>query len=198
MLSKSMNSIESGLSLANSSWTVLPGHAKLYLEQNIDETRDMKKLILMAGVAGSGKSTRSHRYAKEHPNTYIIDTDDTRKSMTGSYLVFTDPVSLAWDEMIRQANEILAREQECTVILDSTFLTDERRLYFLSRLHGYDYLELCMVKFHDYSVVYQNNKARQKEKWVPEEVIDRMIREYTDPSPEVAKLFDKVTVEYWN
>lgn len=158
----------------------------------------MKKLILMAGVAGSGKSTWSRRYAEEHPNTYIIDTDETRKSITGSYLSFPEPVSLSWDEMIRQANEILAREEECTVIIDSTFLTDKRRMYFISRLKGYDYLEHYMVKFHDYSVVYQNNKSRKKEKWVPEEVIDRMIAEYASPSPEVEKLFNKITIEYWN
>ena len=158
----------------------------------------MKKLILMAGVAGSGKSTWSRAYAQSHPNTYIIDTDDTRKSITGSYLVFTEPVSLAWDEMIRKANEILAREEDCTVIIDSTFLNDERRLYFLDRLKGYDYLEHYMVKFHDYSVVYRNNKSRPKEKWVPEEVIDKMIKSYVHPSPEVERLFDKIVIEYWN
>ena len=158
----------------------------------------MKKLILMAGVAGSGKSTWSRAYAKEHPNTFVIDTDDTRKSLTGSYLVFTDPVTLSYDEMIRQANEILAREEECTVIIDSTFLTDERRLYFLSRLKGYDRLEHFMVKFHDYSVVFEHNKSRQKDKWVPDEVIEKMIQRYENPSPEVEKLFDKITIEYWN
>lgn len=158
----------------------------------------MRKLILMAGVPGTGKSTWAKKYASTHPNTYIIDTDEVRKSLTGSYLVFTEPVSLAWDEMIRQANEILARESECTIIIDSTFLTDHRRLYYLDRLKGYDYLEHFMVKFHDYSVVYQNNKARVKEKWVPEEVIDRMIAEYENPSKEVERLFNKITIEYWN
>ena len=158
----------------------------------------MKKLILMAGVAGSGKSTWSHAYAEKHPNTHIIDTDAVRKSITGSFLVFPEPVSKSWDEMIRQANEIFASEEECTVIIDSTFLTDERRLYFLDRLKGYDYLEHFMVKFHDYSAVYHNNKDRPREKWVPDEVIDRMIAQYQNPSPEVERLFNKITIEYWN
>ena len=152
----------------------------------------------MAGVPGSGKSTWAKAYAAAHPNTYVIDTDETRKRLTGSYLIFTEPVSLAWDEMIREANEILAREEECTVIIDSTFLTDHRRLYYLDRLHGYDRLEHFMVKFHDYSVCYKRNKERIEEKWVPEEVIDKMIAEYVNPSPEVERLFDKITIEYWN
>lgn len=152
----------------------------------------------MAGVPGTGKSTWAKKYAKDHPNTFIIDTDETRKGITGSYKVFPDPVSISWDEMIRQANEILEREKDCQVIIDSTFLTDERRLYFLSRLKGYDRLEHFMVKFHDYSVVFENNKNRPQEKWVPEGHIQKMIDSYQDPSPEVAKLFDKITVEYWN
>ena len=41
----------------------------------------MKTLILMAGVPGTGKSTWAKRYAVEHPNTFIIDTDETRKSI---------------------------------------------------------------------------------------------------------------------
>ena len=55
-----------------------------------------------------------------------------------------------------------------------------------------------MVKFHDYSVVYKNNKNRVQEKWVPEDVIDDMIKRYKNPSPEVERLFDKITIEYWN
>lgn len=158
----------------------------------------MKKLILMAGVPGTGKSHWAKRYAQEHPNTYVIDTDETRKRLTGSYLIFTKPVSIAWDEMIREANEIFEKEDECTVIIDSTFLDDERRIYYLDRLKGYDYLEHFMVKFHDYSIVYKNNKNRIQEKWVPEDVIDDMIKRYKNPSPEVEKLFDRITIEYWN
>lgn len=158
----------------------------------------MKKVILMAGVPGSGKSSWVRKYTKTHPNTFVIDTDEVRKSLTGSYQVFTNPVSLAWDEMIRQANEILVKEEDCTVIIDSTFLTDERRIYYISRLHGYDYLEHFMIKYHDYSIVYTHNKMRRMEKWVPEEEIDKMVKEYVNPSPEVEKLFNKITIVYWN
>ena len=160
--------------------------------------RRMRTLILMAGVPGSGKSSWAKRYAAAHPNSHVVDTDEVRRSITGDYRKFTEPVSLAWDEMIRQANELLAKYEDVTVIIDSTFLTDERRLYFLSRLKGYDHLEHFMVKFHDYSVVFEHNKSRQKDKWVPDEVIEKMIQRYENPSPEVEKLFDKITIEYWN
>ena len=158
----------------------------------------MRKLILMAGVPGTGKSSWAYAYAKEHPNTFVVDTDETRKEITGSYKIFTKPVSIAHDAMIAKANKYLSENEDCTVIIDSTFLDDERRTYFLDRLKGYDFLEHVMIKFHDYSIVYRRNKERKKEKWVPEEVIDAMIAKYKDPSPEVAKRFDKITVEYWN
>ena len=158
----------------------------------------MKKLILMAGVPGTGKSSWAFSYRDSHPNTFIVDTDETRKEITGSYKIFTEPLTIAHDAMIRKANAYLKENEDCTVIIDSTFLDDERRTYFLDRLEGYDYLEHVMIKFHDYSVVYKRNRERPKEKWVPDEVIDAMIARYKDPSDEVAKRFDKITVEYWN
>ena len=158
----------------------------------------MRKLILMAGVPGTGKSRWARAYAAEHPHTFVVDTDETRKEITGSYQKFTEPVSIAHDAMIAKANAYLAENENCTVIIDSTFLNDERRLYFLDRLKGYDYVEHLMIKFHDYSVVYKRNKERVQEKWVPEDVITAMIAKYKDPSPEVAARFNKITIEYWN
>ncbi len=158
----------------------------------------MKTVILMAGVPGTGKSRWAREYAASHPNTYVVDTDETRKEITGSYQIFTDPVSIAHDAMIKKANDYLASHDDCTVIIDSTFTHDQRRLYFLDRLKGYDRIEHLLIKFHDYSIVYKRNKERPQEKWVPEYVIDDMIAKYKDPSPEVAKRFDKITIEYWN
>lgn len=160
--------------------------------------RRMRTLILMAGVPGSGKSSWAKRYAAAHPNTYIVDTDEVRKSITGDYRVFTEPVSLAWDEMIRQANELLAEHEDVTVIIDSTFLDDERRLYYLDRVKGYDKLIHHMVKYHDYSEVFIRNKERPVDKWVPEDVIRKMIDRYKDPSPEVAAKFDEIVVDYFD
>jgi hypothetical protein len=37
---------------------------------------------------------------------------------------------------------------------------------------------------------------RVKEKWVPEDVMKKQLASYVDPSPEVAKRFDEITVSY--
>lgn len=130
----------------------------------------MKNLILMAGIPGSGKSTWCAEYKKTHKNVFIIDTDETRKQITGSYLIFPDRMEVIYDEMIRQSNEIFAKYDDCTVIEDSIFLEDYRRKYYMDRLKWYDHSTLFMIKMHDYSICYKRNKMRIKDKWVPDEV----------------------------
>jgi predicted kinase len=159
----------------------------------------MKTCILMAGIPGSGKSTWARAYAKAHPNTVVVDTDETRKKITGSYLVFPPHMGIIFDQMIKEANEALKTLPDpCTVIVDSTFLEDGRRTYYLDRLKGYDKIILHMIKMHDYSICFKQNKMRVKDKWVPEEVMQKQLASYVDPSPEVAKRFDEISVSWGN
>ena len=160
----------------------------------------MHTLILMAGIPGSGKSTWCKSYQASHENVFIIDTDETRKKITGSYLVFPPHMETIYDEMIKETNEIFEqyKDKECTVIEDSIFLEDYRRTYYMERIKGYDKAILFMIKMHDYSLCYKQNKMRVKEKWVPEDVMDNMIKTYVDPSPKVAAYFDEIKVEWWN
>jgi predicted kinase len=159
----------------------------------------MKTLIMLAGIPGSGKSTWAKAYAQSHPHTFIIDTDETRKKITGSYLIFPEKMEIIFDAMIQEANALFATEAgDCTVIEDSIFLDDYRRNYYLDRIVGYDKAILFLIKMHDYSICYARNKARPRDKWVPDQVITQMIADYQDPAPAVAKRFDEVRVEYWN
>ncbi len=159
----------------------------------------MKNLIVLAGIPGSGKSTWAKEYQKNHPQTFVIDTDETRKKITGSYLAFPGHMEMIFDEMIKETNEIFAQEAgDCTVIEDSIFLDDYRRKYYMDRIKGYDHSILFMIKMHDYGICYVRNKLRPKDKWVPDDVIAKMISDYQDPSKEVQGFFDEVKVEYWN
>lgn len=160
----------------------------------------MHTLILMAGIPGSGKSTWCKAYQKDHPNVFIVDTDETRRKITGSYLIFPEKMEIIFDAMIEETNALFKQHEneECTVIEDSIFLDDYRRKYYMDRIKGYDRAILFMVKMHDYSICYKQNKMRQKDKWVPDDVIDHMIDIYEDPSPEVRAYFDEVKVEWWN
>lgn len=153
----------------------------------------------MAGIPGSGKSTWCRHYALTHPHTHIVDSDEVRKKLMGSYRLFPTHMETIFDAMIAETNTIFAQEKgDCTVIEDSIFLDDYRRVYFMKRIHGQDHSLLFMVKYHDYAICFRQNKMRTSEKWVPEETIKAMISTYKDPSQQVTQLFDEVKVEWWD
>ena len=140
----------------------------------------MKKIIMLAGVGGTGKST----YAKSlnlGDEVKIISSDEIRISLTGSYNKMLKNMYIVYDKMIETCNELINNNDNITVILDSTFLNDERRNYFLDRLFGYDILELHLLRVHDNNIIFERNHRRIKEKWIPKEVIEDMIRKYSYP-----------------
>lgn len=159
----------------------------------------MKTLILLAGIPGSGKSTWARSYQKSHPHTYICDTDETRKKITGSYHKFPAHMEVIFDDLIAQGNAYLAaKEADCTVIEDAAFLDNYRRVYFMERLKGYDHSLLLLIRMHDYKICYERNKLRDPEKWVPDDIITGMIACYEEPSAEVRSYFDEVRTEWWD
>lgn len=44
----------------------------------------MKKLIILVGISGSGKSTWATEYIQKNPDTLRINRDDIRKSLVGT------------------------------------------------------------------------------------------------------------------
>lgn len=156
----------------------------------------MKKLIMLAGIPGSGKSTIAKKLQEENASTFIIESDQTRLELTGSYLIFPSDMHVIFNIMIDKANKLYDEHENFTLILDSTFLSDYRRFYFMEKLKKFDENYLILVKVHNKETCYLRNKMRQIEKWVPEDVIDDMFKEYVDPSFECAKLFNKITTIY--
>jgi uridine kinase len=56
----------------------------------IRKNTPMKKLILVAGPAGIGKSRYCRKLRQTHPqeNVHILSSDEIRKAMTHSYRLF--------------------------------------------------------------------------------------------------------------
>jgi tRNA uridine 5-carbamoylmethylation protein Kti12 len=164
----------------------------------------MKHLILVCGPAGIGKSTFCQKYISEHPdeNVKMVSSDEIRKQITQSYTIFpkdkngAKDMAPVYNGMVDLANSLAKANDNLTVLLDSTMLNDQRRLFFADRIVGYDVIDLYLLKLHDYSLCFKRNHERIKEKWVPDEVIADMIKSYEDPTPEVAKKFAHVEVFY--
>lgn len=154
----------------------------------------VKKLLLICGPAGIGKSTFARKYVEEHPleNCLIIAADEVRKEMCGSYKDFPPGKNMMpiYDKMIELAKKAYEESPSLTLIFDTTMLYDERRLYFIDNLPHFDEIDLYLLKMHDYSGCLTRNKQRIEEKQVPDEVIESMAQNYEDPGEEV---HDKVT-----
>jgi|LAHS01.1.fsa_nt_gb tRNA uridine 5-carbamoylmethylation protein Kti12 len=164
----------------------------------------MKKLILVAGPAGIGKSTYCQSYIKDHPeeNVKIVSSDEIRRKITKSYRAFpTDKngvkdMSPVYNGMVQAARAINEINTNVTVLLDTTMLYDDKRLFFLNHLPHFDEVDLYLLKLHNYDLCFIRNKQRIPEKWVPDSVIANMIKDYQDPAPDVAKRFHEVKTIY--
>ncbi len=160
----------------------------------------MKKLVLVCGPAGIGKSTWSKRYAEARPEekTAVIAADEVRKDMYGGYDKFPPDGKMmhVYQEMVNRVHQLAKENEDITVILDTTMLIDERRLYFVDTLKEFDFYSLILLKLHDYKTCLVRNKQRRQDKWVPENVIMDMASHYYDPSAKCAERFDEVKEEY--
>lgn len=160
----------------------------------------MKKLILVCGPAGIGKSTFCRHYIAIHPEeeVHIISSDEIRKTMCGAYDRFppNHNMNLIYGAMNEEAIRLYHEKNALTLLFDTTMLNDERRLYFLDHLPHFDETDLYLLKLHRWETCLERNRQRQSEKWVPEEVVKDMIACYRDPTPEVARRFDHIETFY--
>jgi predicted kinase len=160
----------------------------------------VKKLILVCGPAGIGKSTFCRDYIRAHCDEIvkIVSSDEVRREICGSYQKFPPNKNMLpiYDGMLEEARRYYDDNSNVTIIFDTTMLYDERRLFFVNNLPKFDETDLYLLKLHDYSICLQRNKMRRRDKWVPDEVILDMIKHYMDPTPETAKHFTKVETFY--
>lgn len=155
----------------------------------------MRKLILLAGLPGVGKSYYAQSIQDE--NCHIISSDEIRFAITHDYRVILEDMNIVYDKMIETANVLLNNNENITVVLDSTFLDDKRRNYFLDKIRGADYIQLVMLKANIDTILTRNHK-RQEEKWVPEDVILSMMERYKDPSSDNIYRYNFIKVVYVN
>ena len=156
----------------------------------------MRKLILVCGPAAIGKSTWSKNYITAHPEetVFILAADEVRKEMFGGYDKFppNKNMMVVYEEMVEIAHRLAKENENLTLIIDTTMLYDERRLYFKRHLPEFDTMVLALLKLHDYTKCLERNRLRPQEKCVPEEVIVNMWNHYMDPSPSTAEHFSEV------
>lgn len=155
----------------------------------------MKTLIMLSAVPASGKTTWAKRYQAEHPNTYIVNSDDIRMEVThGNYQDHTRQKEV-WELFEKRIHEYGAIP-DCTVILDALNDVNPVRLKYLSTTPEFDKKILILFPTTlDRSKFY--NGQRDEKVRVPEQILVELNHKFEEPNEEVLKLVDEVRTVQW-
>lgn len=147
-----------------------------------------KKLIILSGIPGSGKSTYAANYARENPGSFIVGSDQIRMELFGRVDDFTkeDIVWAKFEGLIfEKANSY------STIIADSSATTNSRRLRWLNLFRNtFNTIELVYFEV-PFKLCLQRNERRHLS--IPYDDMLTMKESFEKPSKEVIKSFDRIT-----
>lgn len=149
----------------------------------------MKKLIVLSGVPGSGKSYFSNTLKKVRgSHVYIVSSDEKRKEMLGDQKNMSED-RLMW-KMYYEWPKVYALDENAIVVLDATNITKEHRLIPVKKFKDlYDKIDLVYYKINREIVENQNI---QRDFPVPPDVLDQFFRKFEDPDEEEKLAFDNI------
>lgn len=147
-----------------------------------------KKLIVLSGIPGSGKSTYAADYVNKNPETYIVASDAIRLELFGRVDDFSKE-ELVWEIFENRIRQKV--KTHSTVIADSSATTNVRRLRWASifRSH-FDNIELVYFDI-PFVVCLERNEKRHLS--IPYDDMVVMRDSFEKPSDEVVGAYDKIT-----
>lgn len=154
----------------------------------------MKKLIIMVGCPGSGKTTVAKEYLTKHKTTTkYVSRDDIRFSIVREDESYFSHEPEVFDEFINQIKSGL--DNDFDVIADATHLTRRSRIYLLRKL-GKSLKNTELVAFvvrRPLSVALTQNEYRLGTRsYVPETAVRDMYNSFEMPSEEEG--FDNIII----
>lgn len=133
----------------------------------------MREFVMLVGLPGSGKSVVSQSM-KDH---IVFSSDLLRKELYGSESFQGNP-TLIFSELRNRIKKSLDVGESC--ILDATNLNGKKRKNFLNQLHlSSSIKKTVIVVATSLQKCIENNSIRERN--VPEEVIQRMYRQFEFP-----------------
>ena len=155
----------------------------------------MKTLIMLSAIPASGKSTWAKEYKENHPNTYIVSSDEIRLELTHGDYHDRSKQKEVWELFDKRIHEYGAID-DVTVILDALNDVNEVRLKYLSTTPEFD--KKILVLFPScYEKSQKYNGMRDPDARVPEEALVMLVNKFEAPSQEVLDLVDEVREVTW-
>lgn len=152
----------------------------------------MKKLLVLTGTPGSGKSTWTKKYCAEHDNVFVVSSDGIRREITGCFNDHSRQKEV-WETFSQRIHEYAQKSENVTVILDALCDLNELRIKYVKENPEFD--EYVLVVFpRSWEFVKEHNKMRDKEVWVPDEILENLYKKYEKPSDEALGYYQKVII----
>ena len=139
----------------------------------------LKRLCLLSGAPGSGKSTWAREYVKNNPEVAYISRDEIRMEMLNEGDRYFDKEKAVFREFVARAKAALLNGAKC-VILDAThinFISVRKILVALNWVEDYS-----MICFNiSLSTLLERNSQREGFAKVPEEAVKNMFFKQDNP-----------------
>ena len=149
----------------------------------------MNKLVVLAGVPGSGKSYFSKTIKKvKSSHVYVVSSDQLRKEIAGTQSSL-EHEDLMW-AMFMSLAKTYALDKDGVVILDATHINTDLRVGRNKELKDlFDELILIVWDIDKQTVCNQN---LQREYPIPPEALEKFFSNFQRPNEVDEAFFDKI------
>lgn len=140
----------------------------------------MPNFVMTIGLPGSGKSTWAQEYIKNCPNSVIVSSDAIREELWGDANDQQNP-SIVFETMFQRT--VAALKEGKDVVYDATNLVAKTRKATLARVRAAvgDIFFYAAAVFVACPISECKRRQLGRDRKVPEEVIDRMVRQFQTP-----------------
>ena len=161
----------------------------------------MNYLIMFCGVPGSGKSTEARRMAGSLAARGItveyISRDELRFSMISDESEYFSKEKEVFSKFVEKMNNSL-NKNDCTII-DATHISKASRAKILRRVENPDNVRLLVLYLTTpLDICMRRNDLRSGREQVPHEVIEKMAKQFEDPTEKEFTGFGFDSVEVWD
>lgn len=159
----------------------------------------MSEIIFLRGIPSSGKSTWAKQYIKENPQFKRVSRDEIREQLD-FYSNVGNPKNEKLVSEIEKENILSLLSKGFSVIIDITlcsnkYLNDYFKIFYNT---GFDLKFEIKTLYTTLDECIKRNFARGQNggRFVPEEVIHRMYKNFNDGEKSIGKTFDDLVNKY--